>query len=194
MVAATPSGITLAPEGGAHQSIATPLIGIAQDGLASFEPAFVDIAIVGAADKLVARLPDGKGALEGVSGRANAQSADQPQLALRFRTRDRLHLRAARSDEQLARLNREVRPTRIGSRIESRVSSTSASRAVYDLTEPTTHHFVANGIVVHNCSEYMFLDDTACNLASLNLMKFYEPNVAAFDVDCLSAMRRGCGR
>ncbi|MDB5620222.1 transketolase [Tardiphaga sp.] len=42
MVAATPSGVTLAPEGGAHQSIATPLIGIAQDGLASFEPAFVD--------------------------------------------------------------------------------------------------------------------------------------------------------
>jgi pyruvate dehydrogenase E1 component len=42
MVAATPSGITLAPEGGAHQSIATPLIGMAQDGLASFEPAFVD--------------------------------------------------------------------------------------------------------------------------------------------------------
>ncbi|MBW7972524.1 transketolase [Bradyrhizobium sp. BR 10289] len=42
MVAATPSGITLAPEGGAHQSIATPLIGLAQDGLASFEPAFVD--------------------------------------------------------------------------------------------------------------------------------------------------------
>jgi pyruvate dehydrogenase E1 component len=38
----TPSGITLAPEGGAHQSIATPLIGMAQDGIASFEPAFVD--------------------------------------------------------------------------------------------------------------------------------------------------------
>jgi pyruvate dehydrogenase E1 component len=42
MVVATPSGITLATEGGAHQSIATPLIGMAQDGLASFEPAFVD--------------------------------------------------------------------------------------------------------------------------------------------------------
>jgi len=39
---ATPSGVTLAPEGGAHQSIATPLIGMAQDGLAAFEPAFVD--------------------------------------------------------------------------------------------------------------------------------------------------------
>ena len=42
IVVATPSGITLAPEGGAHQSIAEPLIGMAQDGLAAFEPAFVD--------------------------------------------------------------------------------------------------------------------------------------------------------
>jgi pyruvate dehydrogenase E1 component len=42
ILVATPAGITLAPEGGAHQSIATPLIGIGQDGLASFEPAFVD--------------------------------------------------------------------------------------------------------------------------------------------------------
>ena len=42
IVAATPSGITLAGEGGAHQSIAEPLIGLAQDGLAAFEPAFVD--------------------------------------------------------------------------------------------------------------------------------------------------------
>ena len=43
---------------------------------------------------------------------------------------------------------------------------------VYDLTEPMTHTLVANGITIHNCSEYMFLDDTACNLASINLMKF----------------------
>jgi pyruvate dehydrogenase E1 component len=42
ILVATPSGITLAPEGGAHQSIAEPLIGMAQDGLAGFEPAFVD--------------------------------------------------------------------------------------------------------------------------------------------------------
>jgi len=47
ILAATPSGVALAPEGGAHQSIATPLIGLAQDGLASFEPAFADeLAIV----------------------------------------------------------------------------------------------------------------------------------------------------
>jgi ribonucleoside-diphosphate reductase alpha chain len=44
--------------------------------------------------------------------------------------------------------------------------------AVFDLTESDTHHFVANGLRVHNCSEYVFIDDTACNLASVNLVKF----------------------
>lgn len=42
MLVATPAGLTLAPEGGAHQSIHTPLIGMAQAGLSYFEPAFVD--------------------------------------------------------------------------------------------------------------------------------------------------------
>ncbi len=42
ILVATPSGITLAPEGGAHQSVGEPLVGIAQPGLISFEPAFAD--------------------------------------------------------------------------------------------------------------------------------------------------------
>jgi pyruvate dehydrogenase E1 component len=42
IIVGTPSGVTLAPEGGAHQSVGTPLTGMAQDGLASFEPAFAD--------------------------------------------------------------------------------------------------------------------------------------------------------
>ena len=42
LLVATPSGISLAPEGGAHQSISTPLIGMAQDGLAYYEPAYID--------------------------------------------------------------------------------------------------------------------------------------------------------
>ncbi|MCQ2006331.1 transketolase [Rhizobium sp. NRK18] len=47
MVVGTPSGVSLAGEGGAHQSIAQPLIGMSQDGLASFEPAFADeLAII----------------------------------------------------------------------------------------------------------------------------------------------------
>jgi pyruvate dehydrogenase E1 component len=42
LLAATPSGLTLGPEGGAHQSINTPLIGMGQPGLTAFEPAFAD--------------------------------------------------------------------------------------------------------------------------------------------------------
>jgi pyruvate dehydrogenase E1 component len=42
ILVATPSGVTLAPEGGAHQSIGEPLIGLAQPGLVSFEPAYAD--------------------------------------------------------------------------------------------------------------------------------------------------------
>src|SRR5437660_92306 len=42
ILVATPSGITLAPEGGAHQSIGEPLIGLAQPGLVSFELAYAD--------------------------------------------------------------------------------------------------------------------------------------------------------
>src|SRR5262249_7616395 len=42
MIVGTPSGVTLAPEGGAHQSIGSQFIGMSQDGLASFEPAFLD--------------------------------------------------------------------------------------------------------------------------------------------------------
>ncbi|HVC57567.1 MAG TPA: transketolase [Stellaceae bacterium] len=42
ILVATPSGITLAPEGGAHQSVVEPLIGIGQPGLVGFEPAYAD--------------------------------------------------------------------------------------------------------------------------------------------------------
>nr|WP_321440147.1 transketolase [uncultured Hyphomonas sp.] len=42
IIAGTPSGVTLAPEGGAHQSIGAQLIGMSQDGLVSFEPAYLD--------------------------------------------------------------------------------------------------------------------------------------------------------
>jgi pyruvate dehydrogenase E1 component len=42
ILVATPSGLTLAPEGGAHQSINPPLIGMGQPGLTAWEPAFAD--------------------------------------------------------------------------------------------------------------------------------------------------------
>lgn len=51
----------------------------------------------------------------------------------------------------------------------------------YNLSEPRNHSYVANGIVVRNCSEYLSLDDTSCNLASLNLMKFLDSD-GMFDI------------
>ena len=81
MLAATPSGITLAPEGGAHQSIATPLIGMAQDGLASFEPAFVDelAVIMRWGFEHMQREPGEGGS---VYLRLSTRSIDQPQRAI----------------------------------------------------------------------------------------------------------------
>ena len=42
LLVATPAGLTLGPEGGAHQSINSPLIGMGQPGLTYYEPAFAD--------------------------------------------------------------------------------------------------------------------------------------------------------
>jgi ribonucleoside-diphosphate reductase alpha chain len=54
----------------------------------------------------------------------------------------------------------------------------------YNLSEPRNHSYVANGVVVRNCSEYMHIDNSACNLASINLLKYLDDDdsfeVAAF--------------
>jgi pyruvate dehydrogenase E1 component len=59
----TPSGVTLAPEGGAHQSIITPSVGIEQPGCVAWEPAFgqdLEWTLLDALSRL--GLPDGSSA------------------------------------------------------------------------------------------------------------------------------------
>ncbi len=134
------------------------------------------------ANKLVSLLPDGKG--------GHREYPVEQLHSLRISRSSRLlferevgFLPASAKAEKLAQLNRSV--TTYADRLEDRVASLEylGEEPVYDLTEPSTHHFVANGIVVHNCSEYMFLDDTACNLASLNFLKFFDFQQQRFDVD-----------
>jgi ribonucleoside-diphosphate reductase alpha chain len=61
----------------------------------------------------------------------------------------------------------------------------------FDTTINDWHTCPADGRIraSNPCSEYMFLDDTACNLASLNLMTFADPATARFDVE---AFRHAC--
>ena len=55
----------------------------------------------------------------------------------------------------------------------------------FDTTINEWHTCPADGRInaTNPCSEYIFLDDTACNLASLNLLKFYDTPTGTFDVD-----------
>ena len=74
LLVATPSGVTLAPEGGAHQSISAPLIGMGQPGLACYEPAFADelsVLMRHAFERMQA--PDGESAYFRLSTRSLTQ-------------------------------------------------------------------------------------------------------------------------
>jgi pyruvate dehydrogenase E1 component len=111
IVVATPSGITLAGEGGAHQSIAEPLIGLAQDGLASFEPAYVDelAAIISWAFGYIQKSGDGE-ASEDFSSAARSDAKPVPTFAdrasdwLRDETGGSVYLRlSTRPIEQIER-------------------------------------------------------------------------------------------
>ncbi|MBZ0298011.1 MAG: ribonucleoside-diphosphate reductase, partial [Anaerolineae bacterium] len=62
--------------------------------------------------------------------------------------------------------------------------------AVYDLTEPLTHSFVANGMVVHNCGEQGLPAFGVCNLGAINLAKFYDDEAHDVDWDALEITAR----
>ncbi|WP_437162325.1 1-deoxy-D-xylulose-5-phosphate synthase N-terminal domain-containing protein [Falsiroseomonas sp. E2-1-a20] len=74
LLVSTPSGLTLAPEGGQHQSVNTPLIGIAQDRLVAYEPAYADeLAILMRFAFEHMQKPDGSAVWLRLSTRALAQ-------------------------------------------------------------------------------------------------------------------------
>ena len=73
-----------------------------------------------------------------------------------------------------ARLERFLQHEHYKTRTTTRLASREAMGAelTYNLTEPRNHSYIVNGLIVSNCSEFMFLNETSCNLTSLNLMRF----------------------
>jgi ribonucleoside-diphosphate reductase alpha chain len=92
------------------------------------------------------------------------------------------------------RAHREGRPARPRKTLKARELWEQIAYAAWSCADPglqfdTTinewHTCPADGRInaSNPCSEYMFLDDTACNLASLNLLRFYDTESGRFDVD-----------
>ncbi|WP_339348280.1 transketolase [uncultured Sphingomonas sp.] len=76
VLVATPSGVTLGPEGGAHQSINPPLIAMGQPGLRHYEPAFVDeLAVLMEEAFRLVQAPDGESVYFRLTTRSVAQVA-----------------------------------------------------------------------------------------------------------------------
>jgi len=70
-------------------------------------------------------------------------------------------------------------------------------REVYDITESSTHSFIANGIVVHNCGEVLLYPNEPCNLGSINVWAFArqdEEGNSYVDWDALKEVTRTCTR
>jgi len=82
LLVSTPSGLSLAPEGGQHQSINTPLLGISTDRLVSYEPAYVDeLAILLRHAFVHMQQPDGAAVWLRLSTRALAQPVRRLEAA-----------------------------------------------------------------------------------------------------------------
>jgi ribonucleoside-diphosphate reductase alpha chain len=133
------------------------------------------------AGKLSSVLPDGRGGAK--------EYPVQEMHSLRISRHSRLvfgchigfHPESAKH-KALRNLNKTV--SVYSDRMHTHVESIECigEEEVYDLTQPATHHFIGNGIRIHNCSEYYSNDNTACNLASLNLVKFLRAD-GTFDLD-----------
>ena len=116
-----------------------------------------------------------------VSGQNSNNSVRVPDEFIRAVLEDRdWHLRW-RTDGRIAKT---VRARELWQMIAEAAWQCADPGIQYDTTINDWHTCPASGRInaSNPCSEYMFLDDTACNLASLNLLKFYDAKSGRFDI------------
>jgi ribonucleoside-diphosphate reductase alpha chain len=101
-------------------------------------------------------------------------------------------IKAVQNDEEWelrwrtdGRVIRTVRARHLWNQIADAAWQCADPGMQYDTTINDWHTVPASGRInaSNPCSEYMFLDDTACNLASLNLMTYYNSETQVFDLD-----------
>jgi len=82
-------------------------------------------------------------------------------------------------------VRRTIKARDLWSRIADAAWACADPGLQFDTTINEWHTSPAGGQIraSNPCSEYMFLDDTACNLASLNLVKFYDDKSQVFDIE-----------
>jgi len=95
-----------------------------------------------------------------------------------------LYYRAAGEDGE-RRVARTVPARELWDRISYSAWACADPGVQFDTTINEWHTCAADGRInaSNPCSEYMFLDDTACNLASLNLLTFFDAEDGTFDVE-----------
>jgi ribonucleoside-diphosphate reductase alpha chain len=82
-------------------------------------------------------------------------------------------------------VRRTVKARELWNRIAEAAWACADPGLQFDTTINEWHTSPAGGRInaSNPCSEYMFLDDTACNLASINLVRFYDDNTGEFDIE-----------
>lgn len=112
------------------------------------------------------------------NGFMNAVEQDQ-DWNLYFRT----EIEAANSSNRAPKATRSIKARKLWNDIAYAAWTCADPGLQFDTTINEWHTCPADGPIraSNPCSEYMFLDDTACNLASLNLGKFFNDKTAEFD-------------
>jgi len=97
----------------------------------------------------------------------------------------RTELDKAKKENRVPKPHKAVKATKLWDDIAFSAWSSADPGLQYHTTINEWHTCPASGEIraSNPCSEYMFLDDTACNLASLNLVRFYSDDQHKFDVE-----------